>query len=188
MVYELNILIVERHDPSEKAYEFFVCKSCVLMTIEDKLNHDPYYKDAQLSTFSIYALPNQPIDISSLLLNATTSSFEHHQTIVDSTYDLDVVLTPLDIQPSSFIPFLPNSCTELGHICAYLHSTNPNSTSSIDWPRISLSPISEYKIEGLFAMEFPTLFPTCIAMITQPRITKVEMHEYYLYLLHYHDN
>lgn len=48
--------------------------------------------------------------------------------------------------------------------------------------------MNEYTIEGLFAMAFPTLFPTGIAMITQPRITKIETHEYALHLLHYHDN
>ena len=37
-------------------------------------------------------------------------------------------------------------------------------------------------------MEFPTLFLIAIAMITQPTITKVEMREYALHLLHYHDN
>ena len=37
-------------------------------------------------------------------------------------------------------------------------------------------------------MSFPTLFPTGISMITQPRITKVEMHGYALHLMFYHDN
>ena len=48
--------------------------------------------------------------------------------------------------------------------------------------------MNEYNTIGLFSMEFPTLFPTSIAMIMQPRLTKVEMLEYALHLLHYHDN
>lgn len=132
MVFELDILIVKRNDPFEKAYEFFVCKSRILATLEYKLPNDPYYKDVQLNRSTIYALPDQPTYISSLLHNVITSSFEPHQTIIDSTYNPVVMLTPLDIQPFSFVPILPNFCTELEHICAYLHSTHPNSTSSVD--------------------------------------------------------
>lgn len=98
------------------------------------------------------------------------------------------MLHPLEIQPSSFIPILPNSCTKLEHICDYLHLTHSNSTSLVDWPPISLTAMNEYNNKGLFSMAFPTLFPTGISIIMQPRITKVEMHEYDLHLLHYHDN
>lgn len=97
------------------------------------------------------------------------------------------MLPPLEIQPSSFVPIFPDSCIELEHVCDYLHLTHSNSTSSVDWPPISLTIMNEYNVVGLFAMSFPTLFPTGIAMIMQPRITKVEMHEYALHLLHYHD-
>jgi len=188
MIFDLDILIVKRQNPSEKAYEFFICKSRVLAAHEYEIKNDPYYSDAQFSSSAISALLNHPIDISSLLHNATASSFEPHQTTIDSTYDTDVMLPPLEIQPSSFVPILPNSCIELEHICDYLQLTHSNSTSSIDWPPISLTAMNEYNTVGLFAMAFPTLFPTCIAMIMQPRLTKVEMHEYALHLLHYHDN
>lgn len=188
MISDLDILIVKRQNPSEKAYEFFVCKSRVLAALEYKTKNDPYYCDVQFNSSAISALPDHPTDISSLLRNVTTSSFEPHQTNIDSTYDTDVMLPPLEIQPSSFVPILPNSNTELEHICNYLHLTQSNSTSSIDWPPISLTAMNEYNTIGLFSMAFPTLFPTGIAMIMQPRLTKVEMHEYALHLLHYHDN
>jgi len=185
---DLDILIVKRQNPSEKAYEFFVCKSPVLAALEYKIKIEPYYRDVQFNSSAISALPDHPTDISSLLHNVTTSSFEPHQTTTDSTYDTDVMLPPLEIQPSSFVLVLPNSCTELEHICNYFHLTHSNSTSFIDWPPISLTAINEYNSIDLFAMAFPTLFPTGIAMIMQPRLTKVEMHEYALHLLHYHDN
>ena len=184
----MDILIVRRKNPSKTSYEFIVCKSRVLAALEYKLTHDPYYKDVELNPSAISALPDQPTDISNLLHNVTTSSFIPQENIVDSTHDLDAILPSLDIQPSSFVPILPNSCNELDRIHAYLHSTNSKSTNSIDWPTISLSPINEYTTEGLFSMAFPTLFPTGIAMIAQPRITKVELHEYACHLLRYHDN
>ena len=37
-------------------------------------------------------------------------------------------------------------------------------------------------------MDFLTLFPTSVTMLTQPHIHQVEMHEYALQLIHYHDN
>ena len=37
-------------------------------------------------------------------------------------------------------------------------------------------------------MAFPTLFPTGAALPNQPRIKTVQLHEYALHLLHYHDN
>ena len=37
-------------------------------------------------------------------------------------------------------------------------------------------------------MTFPTLFPTGATMLKKPRIHEVDMHEYALHLIHYHDN
>ena len=37
-------------------------------------------------------------------------------------------------------------------------------------------------------MAFPTLFPTGATMLLQPRIHQIDMHEYALHLIHYHDN
>ena len=37
-------------------------------------------------------------------------------------------------------------------------------------------------------MDFPILFPTGAAMLKQPHIPEVDMHEYALHLIHYHDN
>ena len=37
-------------------------------------------------------------------------------------------------------------------------------------------------------MDFPTLFPTGGAMLTQPCIHQVEVHKYALHLIHFHDN
>ena len=42
MISNLDIVIVKRKNPSEKAYEFFVFKSRVL---EYKIKIDPYYSD-----------------------------------------------------------------------------------------------------------------------------------------------
>ena len=43
-------------------------------------------------------------------------------------------------------------------------------------------------MEGLMSMAFQILFPTGATMLKQPRIHQVDMHEYALHLIHYHDN
>lgn len=186
LVSELDILIMRRQNPSKTCYEFIISKSCVLASLEYKLIHDPYYRDVELYPSPTSTLLYQPTDISYIIHNVTMSSFIPQETIIDSTHDPDALLTSFYVKPSSFVPIILNLSSELDHIRAYLHSTNPNSTNSIDWPTIYLSPINEYTTEGLFSMELPTLFPTGIAMIAQPRITKVEMHKYVLHLLRYH--
>ena len=69
-----------------------------------------------------------------------------------------------------------------------LHIPNTPLSPSIDWPPIGISPINEYNTEGLLSMAFPILFPTGAAMLKQPRIHEVDMHEYALCLIHYHEN
>ena len=51
-----------------------------------------------------------------------------------------------------------------------------------------MSPINEYNTEGLLSMAFPTLFPTGTKMLLKPRNHEVDMHEYALNLILYHDN
>ena len=50
-----------------------------------------------------------------------------------------------------------------------------------------MSPINEYNTEGIISMAFPTLSPTGTTMLLQPRIHQIDMHEYALHLIRYHD-
>jgi ATP-dependent DNA helicase PIF1 len=58
----------------------------------------------------------------------------------------------------------------------------------INWPTMDSSPINEYKVEGLFDMAFPTLFPKGEANWLQLRMRNVHLHEYVKHLLRYCDN
>ena len=58
----------------------------------------------------------------------------------------------------------------------------------IEWLEIGLSLVNEYNTEGLFDMDFPTLFPTRIADWLQPRLANVRIDEYALHLLKYCDH
>jgi len=137
---------------------------------------------------ALSSLPELPTDISSSL---------HHSNTTDPTSQLSIE-TPISLtedsidqyphHTSSFIPTIPNRNIEIQEIRHYLQSYNHHSATTIQWPPISLSPINEYNTEGLLSMAFPTLFPTGAALPNQPRIKTVQLHEYALHLLHYHDN
>jgi len=88
---------------------------------------------------------------------------------------------------SSFIPRLPNRQREIEAIkeTLQLHLDND---SVIPWPKISPSLINEYNTEGPLDMAFPTLFPNEVTLPLQARIREVQMHEYALHLMRYHDN
>ena len=95
---------------------------------------------------------------------------------------------PYELESSSFISIQTNAGTEVKEISQLLHIPNIPLPPSIDWPPIEMSLINEYNTEGLHSMAFPTLFPTGTTMLLQPRIHEVDMHEYALHLIRYHDN
>ena len=70
----------------------------------------------------------------------------------------------------------------------FVHTTSTTTPTTIDWPTIGLSPINEYNTEGLFNMEFPTLFPNGDELPLQPCIKNIPLDGYALHLMIYHDN
>jgi len=84
-----------------------------MVMLEYKIRNYAYYKDVQLKLYAINAFPKQPANIYFLLHSVTDSSAKSDELIIHYDYDPDVIVTPLDLQPSSFIPTLPNSYTKL---------------------------------------------------------------------------
>ena len=116
--------------------------------------------------------------------NATLS----HQKILSSTFEPPNSFEAYEFEYSYFISTQTNSRTEVEEMRQLLHIPNIPLPLSIDWPPLEMSPINEYNTEGLLSMDFPTLFPTGTTMLLQPRIHEVDMHEYALHLICYHDN
>ena len=73
-------------------------------------------------------------------------------------------------------------------IRAFFDTTNNDPPETIEWSTIGLSPINEYNTEGLFDMEFPTLFPTGDALLHQPPMRNILLDNYAVHLMRYHDN
>ena len=162
--------------------------SNVLAALEFKISNDPYYKDVHLDLQALHALPLEPTDVSSLLHHATTPGPDLQlpsPTTDDATPSMPI---PTSIETSSFVFALPDSRTETEEIRRFASTTPTTPSTSIDLPPIGLSPINEYNMEGLLSMAFPTLFPTGIPMLKQPRLYEVSMQEYALHLIRFHDN
>ena len=150
--------------------------------------NDPYYKDVRVNIIALSSLPLESKNISPLHhhVNPHDTPFNEHSS--PSTVQLPNSLESHELQSSYFISTKENSWTEVEEIIHFLHIAEGPVLASIDWPPRGISPINEYNTEGLLSMAFPTLFPTCVVMLKQPRIHQVEMHEYALHLIHCHDN
>ena len=186
LLTDLDILVVRKFNAANKPYEFIVSRSNVLAALEFKISNDPYYKDVHLDLQALHALPLEPTDVSSLLHHATTPSPELQ--LPSPTTDDATPSMHSQIETSSFVFALPNSRTETEEIRRFASGTPAAPSTSIDWPPIGLSPINEYNTEGLLSMAFPTLFPTGVPMLKQPRLYEVSMQEYALHLIRFHDN
>eukprot|EP01018_Ginkgo_biloba_P016676 Gb_38555 [translate_table: standard] len=62
--------------------------------------------------------------------------------------------------PTSFSSRTPNSLCDMEQIRIWLKNPRANTREGVDWPDIDSSPLNEYNTEGIFYMEFSTLFLT----------------------------
>ena len=148
----------------------------------------PYYKDVQINPIALASLPLISVDISPLIPHLNNNDTLSHLQSLSCTVKPPNLFEPYEIEYSSFISTENNARTKVEEIRHLLHIPNIPLPPSIDWPPVGFSPINEYNTKGHLSMDFPTLFPTGASMPKQPHIQEVEMHEYALHLIHYHDN
>ena len=169
----MDILIVTRHSNDHKAYDFIVSRHHVLAASKYKLANDLYYKNVCIDNNALASLPAIPTDVSSSLHHSNTTETTVHLSLEPPHELTEDSANPSVNQTSPFVPIIPNKNTEIQEICHYLHAYNHQSETTIEWPKIGLSPINEYNTEGLLSMAFPTLFPMGAAMPNQPRMKAV---------------
>ena len=148
----------------------------------------PYYKDVQINPIALDYFPLISTDISPLILCVISNDTISHQQSLSCTVQPTNSFEPYELESSLFISTQTNARTEVEEIRQLLDIPNIPLPPSIDCPPIGISPINEYNTEGLLSMDFPNLFPTCTTMLLQPHIHEVDMHEYALHLIRYHDN
>ena len=62
-----------------------------------------------------------------------------------------------------------------------------NKELELEYPTTENDPINEFTSEGYIACAFPSLFPTGNVDFLQPRKISLRRHEYFKYLMKYHD-
>ena len=160
-----------------------------------KIQNDPYYRDVQVDYNVVEELPEIAIDVSHLINYITLPEIDDETdfAMLQGIGGNDDILDGLET--SSFAARLPNARREIDIIRSWANihdseenSINDASTDVINWLGNGSSSIDEYKIVGLFDMEFPALFPKGEAVWLQPRMRNVYLHEYAKHLIRYHDN
>lgn len=144
-----------------------------------KANH-PDYRWVEISTARIEALP---VD------DDVSSSFP---AIVDTDAEDEAVREPDpdELRPpntQSMVPNLAITATEVDLILGEISGQGAR-LSGLPAPSIRQTPIDEAAgNQRIFAMAFPTLYPTGQADFNTPRIRKVELRDYAQHLLRYQD-
>ena len=194
LLTELNMVLVRPADTGNEAYErqfradFRVQKDHVLAWLRYLREHHPDYRHVTLSIDRVEALPADG-DVSDSL--ATIDAPAGDSDAVDPPEPIaDPLADPTDRLPPvnaySMVPSLGVTETEANLIREQLQI--PLQHPTIPAPEIQLTPLDESSgKEHIFAMAFPTLYPTGQADFNIPRLRKVTLAEYAQHFLRYKD-
>jgi ATP-dependent DNA helicase PIF1 len=163
--------------------DFRVCKGRVITWLRYLKDHHPDYRYITIS-------PNR---IDALLVDRDVSS--SFAAIINHE-DLPVQDQPTD-QPvsarlpppnsQSMVPNLNITTTEVDLILNDISGRNPISPS-LPAPSIRSTPIDEASgKDRIFAMAFPTLYPTGLADFNAPRLRNVALNDYAQHLMCFHN-
>jgi len=163
--------------------DFRVRKGHVMTWLWFLKAHHPDYQYATISTDRIDALPADG-DVNSSFI-----------AIID---DLDVDMEPLQPTPpdadqhpppdsQSMVPNLNVATTEVDLTYQEIARQRP-ALPSVPAPSVQRTPLDEASgKDRIFAMAFPTLYPTGQADVNVPRLRKVDLNDYARHMMCYHD-
>ena len=186
---DLDIIVVR---PSDRMLEtdiryqrqfrldFRVRKSHIVLWLQYLKAHHPDYRYVNISQARINALLADA-DIS--------SSFPAiiYENSVDDEVQAQITTDELPPTTQSMVPNLDITATEVDLILEELSGRDPI-PAGLPAPSIRITPIDEASgKERIFAMAFPTLYPTGKADFNAPRIRKVNLNDYAQHLIRYSD-
>src|SRR6195952_3364640 len=160
--------------------DFRVRKGRIITWLRFLKEHHPDYRYINISSDRIDALPIDD-DISS----SFTSILDCNVAQESQDQPVPAELPPPNSQ--SMVPNLNITTTETDIIM--LEITGQKRTpSSLPAPSIRMTPIDEASgKDHIFAMAFPTLYPTGQADFNTPRLRKVDLNDYARHLMCFHD-
>jgi len=160
-------------------YDFRVRRGRVITWLRYLKEHHPDYRYITISSNRIDALP---VD------EEVSSSFT--SVIDDSLIEVEDQLTSVEHPPpnaQSMVPDTNTTATEADLILQGITGQRPV-PSGLPAPSIRMTPIDEASgKERIFAMAFPTLYPTGRADFNASRVRKVDLNEYARHLMCYHE-
>ena len=88
---------------------------------------------------------------------------------------------------ASSLSWSPSIQTGCNHLCYKRQQIDRKQWPTCDMANDTCLTLSEYSIDGLFSMAFPTLFPTSATDISLHHNHKIHLHEWVKHLIHYQD-
>ena len=195
---QLDVLVIRKpaaRDPSTYK-DFCIWKNKVLAFLQFLKDHNPYYSNVSIRPAHKVDLPVDG-DVFHRLPHITTATGS-----LDST-DCSPASSTGEIEESAASCYMPDSLAQEQNIFVpgiFLGTLELDSIRDgirelgldasdhhpLPWP--SLGPaLSEYTMEGLFSMAFPSLFPFGAADFTTPHCSKLELYEWVKHLMRYRD-
>ena len=160
--------------------DFRVRKGRVITWLRFLREHHPDYQYITISPDRINALPVDD-DVSS----SFTSILDRGPVQEGHDQPVSAELPPPNSQ--SMVPNLNITATEIDMIVQEITGRKP-SPPNLPAPSIRMTPIDEASSKDrIFAMAFPTLYPTGQADFNTPRLRKVDLNDYAQHLMRFHD-
>ena len=158
---ELDILLVRKEGSDNTHCDFRVRKLVVLRALRWLKQHNKFYRNIQISQAALDQLPE----------DGSLSSLREVEMDADDELELQTTDDPNIQDSASFVLVVVRKMTEEESIRKSVQerqSAAPKLTT-VSWPQVGDSPISEFIMEGYILCAFPTLLPTGEAEFLSPR-------------------
>ena len=172
---ELDILLVRKEGSDNTHCDLRVRKLVVLRALQWLKQHNEFYRNIEISQAALDQLPE----------DGSLSSLREVEMDVDDELELQTTDDPNIQDSASFVPVVVRKMTEEESIWKSVQerqSAAPKLTT-VSWPQVGDSPISEFTTEEYMSCTFPTLLPTGEAEFLSPRQNTVTIGNYFKHLM-----
>ena len=171
---QLDILLVRKEGSDNTHCDFRVRKLVVLRALKWLKQHNKFYRNIEINQDALDQLPE----------DGSLSSLREVEMDADDELELQTTDDPNIQDSASFVPVVVRKMTEEESIRKSVQdrqSAAPKLTT-VSWPQVGDSPISEFTTEGYISCAFPTLLPTGEAEFLSPRQNTVTIGNYFKHL------
>ena len=190
VVLRLSNQVIEGDPRFQRQFwsDFWVCKGCVITWLRYLKDHHPNYCYITISLDCIDALlVDGDVSLSFTAIVDHEDSLVQDQSILGEPVIQDLASAELPPPNSqSMVPNLNITTIEVDLILNEL--VGRNSPHGLPAPSIRSTPIDEVVgKDRIFAMAFPTLYPTGLADFNTSRLRKVDLNDYAQHLMCFSD-